>query len=117
MATNTRGVEANTEVPVRMRILKGGYIVSLYHCRCKKIERQTDRQTDREGIVSMMEEDQGWLHNAPVVIEHDNNRDHRDTAIKHSKHTTYNITPTYSHIHISTYRNKPVPTSPPGHWH
>jgi len=29
----------------------------------------------------MMEEDQGWLPNAPVVMEHDSNRDHRDIAI------------------------------------
>ena len=47
------------------------------------------------------------LPNASVLMEHDNNRNHRRIYGHSSKHityniqhTTYNITPTYSHIHV-----------------
>ena len=48
----------------------------------------------------MMKEDQGYVSNAPVAIEKDNNR--KDIS-RNSKHTAYNITPIYSHIYIFTY--------------
>ena len=37
-------------------------------------------------VKSMMNGDQGWHPNAPVVMEYDNNRDHRDVACHSSKH-------------------------------
>ena len=47
----------------------------------------------------MMKEDQGYVSNAPVAIEKDNNR--KDIS-RRSKHTAYNIT-AIQHIHIVTY--------------
>ena len=43
----------------------------------------------------MMEEDQGFLSNAPVVMEHDNNRAEESTAIALSNKLTQPL-----HIHV-----------------
>tara|TARA_B110000090_G_C13189433_1_gene372464 strand:- start:42 stop:398 length:357 start_codon:yes stop_codon:yes gene_type:complete len=87
------------------------------YCRFVDVEMQND--VERHAIVSMMVicndiviiEHGGrrlWLPNAPVVKEHDNNRDHRDIA------TALNIQHnpcifTYSHIHIFTYSRSEDP--------
>ena len=78
-----------------------------------------------------MEEDQGWLPNAPVVMGHDNNRDNRGIHIHGSKskysniqhasrHTTYPLHNPYiewtrygQNPYISTYPlHNPYPKYP-----
>tara|TARA_B110000090_G_C13212634_1_gene381498 strand:+ start:623 stop:787 length:165 start_codon:yes stop_codon:yes gene_type:complete len=48
-----------------------------------------------EFIIIEHDERRTGLPNAPVVMEHDNNRKNRGIYSHNSKHTTYNITPTY----------------------